>query len=133
MSSQLTVKSYTERSIVVRGNTEEFKEQLDKFAEDHDVKSLDKIEIWSGGSYYDEATIVIQIPAGSLAEYEIEMYAYRKQLKSYKKWQSVNKVRIERHNAESKKKIQIRVLERRLARAQTDAEDIKKKLSKCSK
>ena len=114
---------------------EEFKEQIDKFAEDHDVKSLNKIEIFSGGTYYDESTIVIQAPAGSLVDYNKDMVKYKKELKEYKKWQLVNKVRIERHTAENKKAINIRVLERRLFRAQKDTEDITIKLNKilCNK
>ena len=113
----------------------DLKENIDKFAEENDVKSLNRIEIWSGGSYYDEATIIIQASTGSLADYELKMSDYRKELKSYKSWQLRHKKQIEIHTAENKKAIKIRVLERRLLRAQTDAEDIKIKLSKtlCSK
>lgn len=110
----------------------ELQNKVDKFREHNQLASTAEVEIVVGDHWNGGYCISLEAEGKTHAAYNLEMVVFKAKLKEYNNWRKDNRIEIEKYKAKLKKEINIRNLERRLAKATKDAEDIKVKLE-CSK
>lgn len=106
--------------------------RVDKFVEHNQLSSSAKVEVVVGDHWDGGYCMVLETEGKTHSLYNKEMAIYAIELKVYNNWRKDNRIEIEKDKAKAKKEIKIRNLEKRLAKATKDAEDLKVKLE-CSK
>lgn len=110
----------------------ELLEKADKFRTTHQLASITQIEVVVGENWSEGYCICLETEGKTHVSYNKEMLVYKAELKKYNNWRKDNRVEIEKQKATTKEKIRVRKLEKRLAKATKDAEDLRVQLE-CSK